>query len=185
MRAESKKSMLIWAIAVLAVMNISTILTVVYQKVQSDKSKVGTAADTKQAETESEKFSGRYFRDQLNLSSEQMEKFETINPAFRPKARNIALELANKRKEMLAEMAAVQSDTSRLNVLSDSIGELHSDLKKISYRYYLGIKGICDPEQQSKLEQIFSEMFSTDSPLGSSGKGGGPKGWQRGRRFSN
>ncbi|MEI7828628.1 MAG: periplasmic heavy metal sensor [Prolixibacteraceae bacterium] len=184
MKAENRNSILVWAIVVLAVMNISTILTVMYHKFQSDKAVVVTSVDTKQAEADSEKFSGRYFRDQLNLNSDQMEKFKAINPAFRPKARNITLELANQRKEMLAEMAAIQSDTSRLNVLSDSIGRLHSDLKKISYRYYLGIKSICDPEQQRKLEQIFSEMFSNDSPMGSSGKGG-QKGWQGGRRFSN
>ena len=184
MKAENKKSLMVWAIVVLAIMNISTILTVVYYKVQSGKTAIGTTADSKQKEADSEKFSGRYFRDQLNLSSEQVEKFKAVNPAFRPKARNITFALASKQKEMLAEMAAVQSDTSRLNVLSDSIGRLHSDLKKISYRYYLGIKSICDPEQQRKLEQIFSEMFSNDVPIGSTGKGG-PKGWQGGKRFGN
>jgi len=175
---------MVWAIVVLAVMNVSTILTVAYHKVQSDNTKVQTATDNKQNEADSEKFSGRYFRDQLNLSSDQMEKFKLINPAFRPRARYITLELANKRKMMLAEMAAIQSDTTRLNAYSDSIGRLHSDLKKIAYRYYLGIKSICDPDQQRKLEQIFSEMFGNDSPLGSSGKGG-PNGRQQGRRFSN
>lgn len=184
MKAENRNSMMVWAIVVLAVMNVSTILTVVYHKVQSDNTKVTTEANSKQTEADSEKFSGRYFRDQLNLSSEQMEKFKAINPAFRPRARYITLELANKRRLMLAEMAAIQSDTTRLNGYSDSIGLLHSDLKKIAYRYYLGIKGICDPEQQKKLEQIFSEMFGSDSPLGSSGKGG-QNGRQQGRRFSN
>lgn len=175
---------MVWTIVVLALMNISTILTVVYHKVKSDKTKVQTETDNKQTEADSEKFSGRYFRDQLNLSSDQMEKFKVINPSFRPKVRFITLELANTRKMMLAEMSAAQSDTTRLNAYSDTIGRLHSDLKKIAYRYYLGIKSICDPEQQKKLEQIFSEMFGSDSPMGSSGKGG-PNGWQRGRRFSN
>ena len=184
MKADNKNSMMVWAIVVLAVMNISTILTVMYHRAQAVKAEVGTAADTKQTEADSEKFSGRYFRDQLNLSSDQMEKFKVINPAFRPKARNITIELSNKRKEMLAEMAALKSDTSRLNALSDSIGRLHSDLKKISYKYYLGIKSICDQEQQRKLEQIFSEMFGSDSSFGASGKGG-PNGRQQGRRFSN
>lgn len=184
MKTENRRSVLVWAIVVLAVMNISTIATVVYHKTQSFKAEVGSASGTKLTETDSEKFSGRYFRDQLNLSSEQMDKFKFINPAFRPKARSITLELASKRKEMLLEMAAVQSDTARLNAYSDTIGQLHSELKKITYRYYLEIKSICDPEQQKKLEQIFSEMFSNDSSMGSSGKGG-PKGWQGGRRFSN
>lgn len=185
MKAENKNSLMVWAIVVLAVMNISTILTVLYHKVQPGNVAVQTKTESKQAESDSEKFSGRYFRDQLNLSSEQMEKFKAINPAFRPRARYITLELVNLRKMMLAEMSANQSDTIRLNAYSDSIGRLHSDLKKIAYRYYLGIKCICDPEQQIKLEQIFSEMFGSDSPLGSSGKGGGQNGRQQGRRISN
>ena len=184
MKTENKYSMMVWAIVVLAVMNISTIVTIVYHKYQSEKVEVSLGDDKKQTEADLERFSGRYFRDELNMSNTQMEKFKEINPVFRPKARNITIELAEKRKQMLAEMAAIKSDTSRLNALSDSIGQLHSELKKITYRYYMEIKSICNSEQQKKLEQIFGEMFTNDAPLGSSGKGG-PRGWQHGKRFSN
>lgn len=175
---------MVWAIVILAVMNISTLATILYHKYQSEKTATISVSDQKQLEADSEKFSGRYFRDQLNLSREQMDKFKEINPLFRPKARNITIELAKKRKQMLIEMAVANSDTTSLNALSDSIGQLHRDLKKITFRYYLDIKSICDQEQQRKLEQIFGEMFTNDSPMGYPGKGG-PRGWQQGRRFDN
>jgi len=175
---------MVWAIMILAVMNISTLATIMYHKYQSEKTETTSVSDQKQLEADSEKFSGRYFRDQLNLSREQMDKFKEINPVFRPKARDITIGLAQKRKQMLIEMAAVKSDTLRLNALSDSIGQLHSNLKKITYRYYMEIKSICDQEQQRKLEQIFGEMFTNDSPMGNHGKGG-PRGWQKDRRFDN
>ena len=175
---------MVWAIVILAVMNISIVATIIYHKYQLAKTETNSVSDQKKLEADSEKFSGRYFRDQLNLSSEQMDKFKEINPVFRPKARYITIELAEKRKQMLIEMAAAESDTTRLNALSDSIGLLHSNLKKITYRYYLEIKSICDQEQQRKLEQIFGEMFTNDSPMGYPGKGG-PRGWQKGRRFDN
>lgn len=184
MKAENKSSLMAWAIVILAVMNISTIVTIVYHQQQSEKVAMPQTADQKQLEANSEKFSGQYFRDQLNLNREQMEKFRTINPVFRPKARDITMELAQIRKQMLTEMAAAKSDTTMLNALSDSIGHLHSDLKKITYRYYLEIKSICDPEQQKKLEQLFDEMFTNDASMGFSGKGG-PRGWQNGKRFNN
>jgi len=184
MKLENKYSVMFWAIVVLAVMNITTILTVVYSRYQAVESVALVGTSEQQTEEEAEKFSGRYFRDQLNLSSEQMQQFKEINPVFRPKARSITIELAEKRRMMLVEMAAAKSDTARLNELSDSIGQLHSDLKRFTYQYYLEIKAICDQEQQKKLVQIFGEMFATDSPLGSSGKGG-QRGWQQGRRFSN
>lgn len=165
-------------------MNISTLATIMYHKYQSDQSATRTAPEKQQLETDSEKFSGRYFRDQLNLSAEQMDQFKGINPAFRLKARNITIELADKRQQMLIEMAAEKSDTLRLNALSDSIGQLHGELKRITYRYYMEIKNICDPEQQKKLEQIFGEMFTNDLPMGYPGKGG-PRGRQHGRELDN
>ena len=114
MKTENKYSLLIWAVVVLAIMNVSTILTVFYHKYQSDNV-VNSTIDAKQTEIDSERFSGRYFRDELNMSNAQMEKFKVINPVFRPKARFITIELAEKRKQMLVEMAAAKSDTSRLN----------------------------------------------------------------------
>jgi len=175
---------MVWAIVILALMNISTIATIMYENYQSVKTVATSVSDRKQLEVDSEKFTGRYFRDQLNLSSEQMDKFKEFNPVFRPKARYITIELAEKRKQMLIEMSALNSDTARLNAFSDSIGQLHSNLKKITYRYYMEIKSICNQEQQKKLEQIFGEMFTNDSQLGYPGKGG-PRGWQQGRRFNN
>jgi hypothetical protein len=182
MKTENKNTLMIWAIVILAVMNFSTLLTIMYHKYQSAKTENISISDKKNLEADSEKFSGRYFRDQLKLSNEQMDKFKLMNPVFRPKARAITIELAKKRKQMLIEMAAVASDTLILNGISDSIGILHSNLKKITYRYYMGIKGICDPEQQRKLEQLFGEMFTNDAQMGYPGNGG-QKGWQQGRRF--
>ncbi len=182
MKAENKYPMIIWAIVILAVMNISTIATILYRKYQPEK--LVAVSDQKQLEADSEKFSGRYFRDKLNLNRAQMDKFWNMNQVFRPKAKEITIELSEKRKLMLVEMAALKSDTIRLNALSDSIGRLHGDLKKVTYRYYLDIKNLCDPEQQRKLEQLFGEMFANDAPMGYPGNGG-QRGRQQGRRFNN
>lgn len=183
MKAENKNSLMGWAVVILAVMNLSMVITVLYSKYQTGKIDAGSGTSLKQTELDSEKYSGRYFRDQLNLSDEQMEKFKEINPVFRPKARSITLELAEKRRLMFSEMTTARSDTSKLNALCDSIGHLHSNLKKITYWYYLELKSICSPQQQSKLEQVFGEMFNNDVSLGS-GKGN-QRGWQGGRRFNN
>jgi Spy/CpxP family protein refolding chaperone len=181
MKSENKHNLMVWAIVALAVMNISTLVTILYHQHQSGKNETGLLQDPKQLEANAGKFSGRYFRDQLNLTNEQMEKFREINSVFRIKARDITIELALKRKQMLVEMAALKNDTSKLNALSDSIGHLHSNLKKITYHYYLEIKSICNPEQQRKLEQLFGEMFTNDAPMGFPGRGG-PRGRQQGNR---
>jgi hypothetical protein len=171
MKIENKHSLMVWAIVVLAVMNVSTLITVFYHQYQSNKNTVVVTSDPKQLEANAEKFSGRYFRDQLNLSSEQMDKFREFNFIFRPEARAITIKLATMRKEMLVEMASAKSDTLKLNILSDSIGFFHSRLKRLTYKYYLDIKNICNKEQQLKLEQLVREMFINDSPMGFPGRG--------------
>lgn len=184
MRAENRGRWMIWAIAILVVMNLTTILTVVHNKRQlSDKGPM-PASDQGLSESASMKYSGRYFRDELNLSMEQMKKFSEFNPEFRKGAMVINRNMDEKRHEMLIEMAKNNCDTNRLNVLSDSIGYLHAALKKSTYMYYLNFKNICDQQQQKKLEQLFGEMFNSDLQMGQNGKGGpGSQGGQVRRRY--
>ena len=127
---------------------------------------------------------GHYFHDQLSFNSEQMSRFVEFNPVFRENVSCINMNLNTLRQKMLSEMASGKYDTIRLNTLSDSIGILHANLKKVTYKYYLEIKNICDQQQQEKLEQLFSRMFANDSRMGQYGKGG-QQGRRRGRQFNN
>lgn len=181
MKAENKNRWMVWAIVVLAIMNITTLLTILYHKNQSVEAEFVTAPKQVQSESSSIQYSGRYFRDKLNLNREQMNRFVEINPEFRQQARSININLNRIRHQMLTEMAAKNSDNNKLNMLSDSMGYLHSDLKKLTYRYYLDIKNICNQEQQKTLEQMFGEMFTGDMHMGQNGKGG-PNGRRYGKR---
>jgi hypothetical protein len=184
MKEEIKNRWMVWAIVVLALMNITTLLTILYYKNQSVEAEFVSAPGQVISESSSIQYSGRYFRDQLNLNRDQMNRFIAFNPEFRQQARNININLERIRNQMLTEMAAKNSNNNKLNLLSDSIGYLHSDLKKLTYKYYLNIKNICDQQQQKKLEQLFGEMFSSDVQMGHYGNGG-PNGRRYGRRLNN
>jgi Spy/CpxP family protein refolding chaperone len=181
MQKENKHTLMIWAIVILAVMNVATLATILYHQYQPEKTGENKA-QLQQTEEEVATFSGRYFRDKLNMNGEQMSRFREFNQGFRQQARNTAIEMSEKRKRMFMQMKNPQRDTVKLNMLSDSIGYLHSHLKKLTYRYYLDIKDICTPEQQKQLEQLFQEIFTNDA-LPGPGRGGhgGP---QHGKRFS-
>jgi Spy/CpxP family protein refolding chaperone len=178
MKAEYKNKWMIWVIAALVLLNISTLITVVYHNKHTLVTEAGITADSVKSENTSVLYSGRYFRDELNLTEEQMDKFSQFNPVFRQAARAINIKLSEIRHEMLVEMAGKISDENKLNHLSDSIGYLHASLKKTTYRYYLSFKNICTPEQQQKLEQLFGEMFSNDTQVLQNRSGG-----QKGRGF--
>jgi hypothetical protein len=178
MKAEIKNRWVVWAIVGLALLNITTLITIVYHKNQVIEKELVITPNSTNSEKASVLYSGRYFRDELNLSNEQMSKFSHFNPEFRREVRTINLLLADKRNEMLVEMAEENSDTNRLNLLSDSIGYLHASLKKVTYMYYLNFKNICTQEQQKKLEQLFDEIFNSDTQMIKNKAGG-----QGGRRF--
>lgn len=183
MKAETKNRLMIWAIILLALMNISTILTVLINRNQVENAITGNSSDQAKSESASVRFSGRYFRDQLGFNQQQMSRFHEFNPVFRKQIQSINTELAGQRYRMLLEMSAGSADTGRLNQLCDSIGYIHACLKKHTYRYFLDIKNICDKQQQEKLEQLFGEMFAGDMQTGHYGRGQMGRG--RGRQISN
>jgi Spy/CpxP family protein refolding chaperone len=184
MKAEDKIKIMRWALVALVVLNLTTILTVIYYRntnFREESLQEGTAV---QSESASMRFSGRYFRDQLNLNEEQMNRFREFNPQFRQQVRNVNYQLNDIRRKMLDEMSSPDCDSVRLNLLSDSVGLLHADLKRLTYKYYFDFKDICNNEQKVKLDQLFGEMFATDVQAGQYGPGG-PNGRGRGRRFTD
>lgn len=181
MKSTKNQGWMVWAIVFLAVLNVSTLATILYHQKQTEKPVENTALNPQQLEADAEKFSGRYFRDKLQLDNDQMDSFRTFNPVFRSQARAITVELGTLRRAMLTEMSAAQSDTLRLASLSDSIGILHRDLKKLTYRYFLDIKNICNDTQRAELHALFNTMFTNDAPMGYPGRGGQGRGQGNGR----
>ncbi|HEX2922294.1 MAG TPA: periplasmic heavy metal sensor [Bacteroidales bacterium] len=168
---------LVLTIILLLVVNISAVVTMIYHNRQEIKTTNRTMAILPESR-ESMQYSGRWFRDKLGFNREQMTKFQEFNPAFRQKVRSINIEMNKMKREMLDEMNAENIDTLRLNALSDSIGGLHAELKKVTYSYYFDLKEICNSEQQKKLQQVFTSIFEgTIIPAGPG------KGMQQGRRM--
>lgn len=173
MKSIKNQAWMVWAIVFLAVMNASTLATILYHQKQTDKPVENTELNKQRLEADAEKFSGRYFRDKLQLDHDQMARFRSFNPVFRTQARAITVQLGALRRQMLKEMSAAQSDTLRLASFSDSIGILHRDLKKLTYRYYLDIKNLCNDTQRRELQTLFNTLFTNDAPMGYPGRGTG------------
>lgn len=152
------KKWYIWVAILLIIVNLSAIITMLINSKHENLIEV-TEEGIPAESAVSMKYSGRWFRDELGLTNEQMREFQRFNPTFRQKMMHINLELGEKKTLMLDELNAEKTDTSRLNMLSDSIGMLHSEIKKVTYSYYLEFKNISTEEQQEKLKEIFSRMF--------------------------
>lgn len=166
---KSTTSILIYAVVFLGVMNIATFSTIGYHIYNSRIEKTNTTITT---EGNTQGYNGRYFKDKLLLSRSQMDLFQEINTGFRTNARRINIELIAHRKQMLNEMQQQNPDTVILNSFSDSIGILHKDLKRHTYKYYIGIRGICSGQQQVELDKIFKGFFINELHIGNRGNMG-------------
>ncbi len=182
-KPENLHGWLIWIIVLLALMNAATIVTVIFNRNRFEKEKTVTVPGRAQLSASPANYSGGYFRDELGLNEEQMIKFVEINPLFREQVWNINNNLNLLRQRMFTEMSAGNPDPEKLDLYADSIGIMHSDLKKATYRYYLGLKNICDSQQRIKLEKLFGGMFISERGMGQHGRGV-RAGRNRGRQFN-
>lgn len=179
MKSEENKT-LVWIIVLLVVFNLTTLATIGYHIYDANRGGAGSRGGAAPAKGEGVQFNGRFFRDSLNLSREQVDRFREVNHRFRSDANEVNVKLRGLRQRMMQNMAGPKPDTLLLNQLSDSIGVLHARLKRDTYQYYLGIRGICTKDQQVKLKAIFETVFGSEDSAGCSGKGAG-QGHHRGQ----
>jgi hypothetical protein len=180
MKAENKHKLMVWGLVILAVMNVSTLGTILFHTLQTKQQEKNRLLRQPLIEVNTENFSGRFFRDKLNLDNEQMMRFREFNHEFRPLAFELTQNLSKLRGEMLNEMEQPKPDTALLNKLAKEIGNTHAELKIISYQYYLNIKSLCNPDQQIILKELFGKLFQSDAKISFPGREG-KTGMGRGR----
>lgn len=167
---------LIWLIVILLTTNLSMGISFLYNKQQ----------DKKQAELLEEinievpaQQRTKFFKEELNLQPEQVNKFRDWNREFNRRGWAITHELEDLRVEMIVELGKEAPDKSRLEIISNDIGKLHSELKKVTIEYYLKMKTECNDEQQQKLNEIFMSMLKKNEDVKL------PGGYGRNRRNLN
>ncbi len=153
---NSTVKVLVYLVIFLGALNIAALSTIGYYHFSS---KSDDNSEITNGSTMQQHYNGRAFRDRLQFSTDQMTKFKDVNDRFRSNARRINIDLIRLRKEMFAEMKKHDFDSSFLNRCSDSIGLLHAELKKFTYKYYKGISEISDEQQHLELDKIFEEFF--------------------------
>jgi hypothetical protein len=159
------KNLLITAVVLLAVLNITVIATLLINRQEPDNLSEESLNYDPVTDQTSIRYSGRWFREQMGFSNEQMIQFGGFNQSFRQNAAFINMELDRLRIKMLDELAQEEPDIQKLESYSDSIGILHADLKKLTYKYYLSLKSISGEDQRQKLEQLFDGVFAGEGRM--------------------
>ncbi|MDD2284928.1 MAG: hypothetical protein PHQ11_05955 [Paludibacter sp.] len=158
----SKINILYWIIALLLALNISTIGGIIYHHYKEQADETALILDV-QNDT---KLTGRYFRQVLGFNNKQMDAFRKANRNFQPVANHIIFVIDSLKQEQFTELKKTTADTVKLNQLADSIGMQHAALKKVTNRFYLEIKKVCNDEQYKMLEEVFNPLFKNTIPAG-------------------
>ncbi|MCB2196270.1 MAG: periplasmic heavy metal sensor [Bacteroidetes bacterium] len=158
MNKQTKKTLLILLIAVLVVINISALITIIY----SENRELPSNRPLNNQVVEEIESRGMYhfLRDELKLTDAQFDQFRDIQGTNMSKSRNIAIELSNKRREMMNEIAKVNPNKEKLDTIAKEIGELHYHLKLNTINHFLELKEICNEEQQESIQRLFINLLS-------------------------
>ncbi len=162
MNPNSKNRINIWIIVILIFTNLSTIGSFYYHRMMEAKT-----SEVKQVNENTIPGEQRtlFFRDQLILSDEQLEKFRGINRNFNQTARGIEMNLAQLREDLINELNTQNPDSIRLKQIAIEVGNNHRELKQVTITFYLDMKNICTAEQQTKLHNIFQSMLNKDNQI--------------------
>jgi hypothetical protein len=157
MNSINKKRLLIILITLLVIINVSALSTIYY----NSKIKV-KKIDKINIQKEEIRRSGMYdyFRNELKLSDEQFNAFKNINREYAVKTRNKSDELNNYRHLLIDEIANKDPNLKNIDSISRQIGNLHYELKLLTSDHFLGLKEICNEEQQEVLKKLFIRMIS-------------------------
>ncbi len=167
---ENKYRMLIWLVIILFTMNLATVGSLIYnaRKTKATATTVSeneSAGITSQNQAASAAEQGtRFFRDKLDLTPEQMNAFREANRDYNRKTNWIARDLELLRISLVNEMIKPETDTIRLNGISQAIGEKHKELKNLTVDYYLSMREVCNEGQKTKLNALFMDMVQKEEP---------------------
>ncbi|HQK38384.1 MAG TPA: periplasmic heavy metal sensor [Bacteroidales bacterium] len=112
----------------------------------------------------------------LHLTPEQEKMFNSLRDKYFHDAGAVMEQLNAKRNEYIQVLTSENPDTTRLITISDEIGTLHRNLKVLTMRHYMELRGLCNADQKKVLNEIFSRFIQSEGRR----RGPGAGKWQKG-----
>ncbi|MEE4198369.1 MAG: periplasmic heavy metal sensor [Bacteroidales bacterium] len=157
MNTVTKKHLIIGLIIFLVVVNIAALSTILYRNRNLPQPVDQDYIQFRQRVEEQGMY--RFFRDELQLTPEQFNRFREMNEKNRTASRRIARELHIQRVAMVEEISKENPDPGKLDSIAHEIGKLHYELKRNTFEHFLALKAICNEEQQEKLQHMYMRMI--------------------------
>jgi hypothetical protein len=159
MNQEYKIKMLVMAVIALALLNITTILTVFLKQNQESGRVMGKMIDEKEVN-----YKGHFFTFYLQFDSLQVERFKEVNEYYLMHKRRYSESIG----ELTVDLAGhINSKGAREGEFPyyKSIIENHRQLKYENYKFYIAVRDICNETQKELLDSFFSSILCIDNSL--------------------
>jgi hypothetical protein len=150
-----REKILWWVVSLLVVLNATIIITIMYRN-----SQVQILERTIVVETGTASMSRQHLCQILDLCARQKCQFCPKHTAFKAETDRIIWQIDEEKHLLFKEMQKCCPNADELNRRSENIGNLHTELKKITVDFYRTIYEICcTQEQREKLRQVFEPLF--------------------------
>lgn len=92
----------------------------------------------------------------IGLDSLQQLLFKDLEFEYRKKLQNLRQELFTTEHQLIEALNSDENNKESLRKYSTEIGEIHTKIKDATIDHFFAVKEICNPEQQEKLQTLFS-----------------------------
>lgn len=175
---EKNIKFLVYAVIILLIVNLAALGTIIMWKFKANETSKTPATENNAS------FTGYYLKNLLEIQTEQLDEFRSIQQEFTQQARRVTMQLNKEKAAMFEEMNQANPDTIELNRHAAESGRQHAQLKTLSYEYFLKLNKLCTPEQRVKLKKEFETFFINDSSPANMGNGKGRQ-FRHGRNRNN
>ncbi len=159
MNQDFKIKLLVMAVIALALLNITTVVTILIQSPPQEINTFGKMSDELPKD-----YKNHFFTYYLDLDSIQIEELASINTKYMSSKKDLSksvgvltMELANKINNGCTPKEE--------NSYYDSLIQLHKKMKYENYVYYTELRKMCNPQQKIRLDKFFSSILCIDHSL--------------------
>lgn len=103
---------------------------------------------------------GRLLEKELGFNQNQIQSFHAARDEFRKKTEPLKSELRQLNRDLIVEATSVKPDTAKCNRISLRIGEVHTQIKHMTYIHLINVSKIATPQQSGKMSEFFLKILN-------------------------
>ncbi len=136
------------SVIVLIILNLTTLGALWMTRTHTTLTKTVKREDTR----------GKYLKEKLKLSDDQVSKFSEIKMRQKEQLDQKFNEIGQLREKLMAMMQEKDFNDSAL-VITEKIGKIQSEIEELNYEHFRSLLNICDIDQKKTFVETMKKAF--------------------------